>query len=631
MATTFQRLYPKSGNIGFDGGLHTKFNKRLILDNESPDNQNVIYGNGTVETREGTTKLNTTLVGSYICDGLYTRHDNNGTQTMVGWWDGSLYALNVTTFVAVASALSIYTGGSPVYAAEYENYMFFGNGASIPYKYNGAEFTRHGIYPPTTTMTVVSNSSGGSNLSGDYRYLVTWVNSNLVESDVSPIAGTFTAAGTAIYLSDIPVAPTSYGVNSRRIYRTEVGGTDFLRLATISDNTTTTYSDNIEDSSLGAEAPTDQGLPPNYSVIVYHQARIFVIDPATNLVKYSEVGNPYVFKVLSFVRPGDTSGDIPTGLAVYNNSVYILCKNSLWMVYMPSADDADWQLLRVKTSYGSKSPKSIFYYNDKIMFGAMQNDKFIGFSAVADLELDPSLTQMIGSVSGSDLKSQVIEPDMFDIVESKVSNISSIVYKNRAYITATYGSGASFNNRIFVFDFSIENLAKKQNFAWALWSGLNAADFTIYDGDLYYASSNATGFVYKMLDGTYNDDGAAIDSYYWTKEFKLEEGYWKDFRFANITYELPGDYYMNFTVRLNSDIADGTTEQIDLNPGGSLWGTFVWGRDDWGGGSTDIELKKPLGAYAGKSIQLKFDNQNKVDQKFKIISLNFIYNLKGRR
>jgi len=42
-------------------------------------------------------------------------------------------------------------------------------------------------------------------------------------------------------------------------------------------------------------------------------------------------------------------------------------------------------------------------------------------------------------------------------------------------------------------------------------------------------------------------------------------------------------------------------------------------------------MKFFLGAARGKRIQLYFSNQNTINQKFKIIGLNYSYNLKGRR
>ena len=631
--SNFQRIYPKGGKISLDGGYNTKFDRSIIMDEESPDCLNVIYDNARVQTRGGTSKLNTAAVGTFACDGLYTRHDNDGSESMVAWFGGSLYALSGTSFNTVASAQSIYSAGEQVYAAEYENYMFFGNGSGIPYKYADGEFTRHGIYSPTTTPSVATAATGSA-LTGDFRYKVTYVNSGAVESDAGSATSTFTAASENIALTSIPVGPASFGVASRRIYRTKAGGSTYYRVATISDNTTTTYEDATLDASLVTEEPDDQGVPPNYSVVVYHLGRLFVIDPATNLVKYSEVGNPYVFKTLSFRRIGDTTGDIPRMLAVYNGSLVVGCEKSTWIIYTPDATDTNWTDIRVVTPYGCKAPLSVMLYNNKLLFAACENGDFVGFAALSGASIDPSVSLLTRSQLGSDLKSNVIEPEMKQVPDGYQSQIAAMSYKNRGYITGPYGIGQATNNRMWYFDYSYENLGRKNKFAWAPWSGLSASQYTIYNNTLYYATDEETGFVYEMNTVQANDDGAAIDSYIWTKEFfgyHDDENWVKDWRWMNLYYNLEGAGDLSICVRIDSS-GETPTEIATLSLlGASIWDSFNWDAAEWDQAGTTTEKKLSLGAYRGKRIQFKFSNDNTAGVKFAIIGLRLTYNLRGLR
>jgi hypothetical protein len=625
-----QNIYPPKGRIYFDGGKNNAYERAYIADNESPDCLNVIFDNGSVQTRGGSQKFNTTTVGSYVCDGLYTRHDNVGVQTMCAWFNGTLYTWNATTFASITSSKSIYTAGTRVYAAEYENYIFFCNGSNTPYKYGGTSdtFTRHGVPAPTTTMTVATAGTGAA-LSGTYQYAYTYVNSNLVEGDLSPIGGPITLAGKNAALTGISVAPVSFGVESRRIYRTS--GTTYFRIATLNDNTTTTYEDAI--TTTGAEAPDDNGVPPNYSAIVYHQARLFCIDPTTNLIKYSELGNPYTFASTSFLRVGDNTFDIPKSLAVYDNSIVVFCVNNPWIIYMPDTTPGNWTIHRVRANYGTKSPFGHFKFNNKIMFPAIENDKLVGFAAIEGQTLAPSASLLTNSAIQSDMQSDKIDPDVFNIQEAYCSNIASIVYKSRGYTAVTYGDGQTTNNRIYVFDFE-RSRAKEQANSWVPWTGINANAFTILDGVLYCGTSTANGYVWELNTDTYADDGTAINSYYWTKEFSglnSEENIFKDFRYAQIFYEKSGDWNMGFTKRIDSDTGSGETQNIDLNPGGSLWGTMVWNRDNWGGGTSEGEDRVFLSPSRGKRIQFKFDNKNTVSSKFKVLGMQFVYNNKGMR
>jgi hypothetical protein len=264
----------------------------------------------------------------------------------------------------------------------------------------------------------------------------------------------------------------------------------------------------------------------------------------------------------------------------------------------------------------------------------MQNDKMVGFAAISGASIDPEATQLQVSVAGSDLKSDRIEPDIFDIQEAYVGNISAMVFKNKAYITVTDGVNNTTNNRVYIFDFSKINLSKKQDAAWSPLSGINAAQFTVYGGNLYYGSSTATGFVYRLEPGVYADDGAAINSYFWTKEFsglKGHENLQKDFRKIRLLVEKAGAYFMGLTYRVDSDKGDGVTQQVDLNPGSTIWNAYIWGMANWGGGSDQEEIPITLGQVTGKRLQLKFSNLNIANQRFKVLGLNYSYNIKGKR
>jgi uncharacterized phiE125 gp8 family phage protein len=89
-----------------------------------------------------------------------------------------------------------------------------------------------------------------------HRYGVTFVT-----ADGETELGTVTSAVTVsdktvngkVSLSAIPTGGSA--VTSRKIYRTVAGGSTYLLLTTLADNTTTTYTDNTADSGLGAQAP----------------------------------------------------------------------------------------------------------------------------------------------------------------------------------------------------------------------------------------------------------------------------------------------------------------------------------------------------------------------------------------
>ncbi len=629
---TFRVVYPAKGRLLLDGGLNSKFGRDIIDDSESPDCQNVRFEDGAVETRGGSTKLNTAAVGTFVGDSLYVRHTDTGSQTMIVFAGGSAHYLNVSTFITIPSAQSVYTAGTRWGAAEYENYLFAGNGGVVPYKYNG-DFTRHGIYPPTTTSTVASQAAGV--LTGEYNYKVTNVNTALVESDVGPATATFTAASGTLRVT-LPTFAASYGVAARRLYRSDAGA-GYRRVATISDNTTTTYDDNVATAVVagGVVAPTDAGVPVMYRVVLYHQNRLFIIEDANrNFIWYSELGNPYTFKATNFIKIGDATSDLAFGLEVYENNVLVRCANSIHLIYMPDTDPANWKPVRIESPYGSKSPWGAWRYEGNLAFPAIQSDKFVGFASLSGIGLNRDSTFLTVSTAGSDLISNAIEPEMFLVQEAYVENISSIVFKNRAYVAVTHGDAQTKNNRIWVFDFSASNLSKKKRYQWSPDVGVSPTQFAVYGGNLYFISSTSPCHVYQFETSTYADDGVAINSYLWTKEFSADNNpggnTFKDFRYVKMLVNQSGDYDMDFYHRVDSDLGGGNRENVDLNPGGSLWGTMKWGQA-WGGGTAEADKKIFLGSDRGERIQFKFSNQNAVGHKFKVHGIKFYYNEKGFR
>lgn len=110
----------------------------------------------------------------------------------------------------------------------------------------------------------VAVGSGSGNLNGTYQYLVTFRTGGVDGAHTLHASGE-TAAGTAsavvspvnqpVAVSAIPIGPP--GTIARNLYRTKAGGTVFYFLLALADNTTTTVTDNLPDSSLGTTtAPT---------------------------------------------------------------------------------------------------------------------------------------------------------------------------------------------------------------------------------------------------------------------------------------------------------------------------------------------------------------------------------------
>ncbi len=127
---------------------------------------------------------------------------------------------------------------------------------------------RQGGEPAPTAITAALAGLGTGALSnGSYRYLATYVTAD-GETEAGQISAAVTVADHTvngqIALTGIPIGGSA--VTSRKLYRTIAGGLTYLLLATLSDNTTSVYADNVADASLGVQAPvTNTTADPAYA------------------------------------------------------------------------------------------------------------------------------------------------------------------------------------------------------------------------------------------------------------------------------------------------------------------------------------------------------------------------------
>lgn len=110
---------------------------------------------------------------------------------------------------------------------------------------------------PTAPSVALAGAGAGSVTNGVHRYRVTFVTAD-GETEGGTISSAVTVADNSVNgkvsVTGIPLGGSL--VTSRKLYRTAAGGSTYLLLATLADNTTTSYTDNIADASLGAEAPS---------------------------------------------------------------------------------------------------------------------------------------------------------------------------------------------------------------------------------------------------------------------------------------------------------------------------------------------------------------------------------------
>ena len=170
---------------------------------------------------------------------------------------------------------------------------------------------------------------------GTFSYRVTYLTESGVESNAGPSSASIVATDQKISLSAIPVA-TDPQVIARRIYK-DTGGDELYRfVAELSDNVTTTYTDNLPNASIGSVTPPlagddlkDNTPPDRMNDVTVFANRIIGIsseDPTTLIV--TDPGAPEAARITEQLQVEEILVALRThafGLLVYGtDKVFLL-------------------------------------------------------------------------------------------------------------------------------------------------------------------------------------------------------------------------------------------------------------------------------------------------------------------
>lgn len=126
-----------------------------------------------------------------------------------------------------------------------------------------ARYLPSAVTPPSTAAAAALAGAGAGNIdNGTHSYKVQFKDTNgrfsVTNSASNSVNVVDKTTNGKISVSSIPVGPQNTA--ARLVYRTKAGGSTYFLLTTISDNVTTTYSDNTADASLGATYSAPQAI-----------------------------------------------------------------------------------------------------------------------------------------------------------------------------------------------------------------------------------------------------------------------------------------------------------------------------------------------------------------------------------
>jgi hypothetical protein len=176
-------------------------------------------------------------------------------------------------------ALTINSSGNPAFT-------YSSSSPAWDFGYTNFKFKQEN----TPAAPTVADSGVAGNPNGTYRYKIVFVTALGNTGSYANLSSQIVVASKQIDLSSIPVGTTGV-VTSRQIYRNATGSNIYKLVATIADNTTTTYRDNVADGSLGGTIAAFNTTGAKFSTGAAGTTDVMWLHPAGVIVSALSIGS----------------------------------------------------------------------------------------------------------------------------------------------------------------------------------------------------------------------------------------------------------------------------------------------------------------------------------------------------
>jgi hypothetical protein len=360
---------------------------------------------------------------------------------------------------------------------------------------------------PCDASGMVLTAGAAGNPNGTYSYAVKFVSALGVEGDILRYSGTATVSSTKILLTGIPLAPAGQDCSARHLYRIADGGAAYFLVASISDNLTTSYLDNLADSDLGPQM-LNQSFPnsplPPCRYWLAHAARVYAagcfattgpVTGSPNVLFVSDILDPTTARLSTDPTAVDQGGRFPlespaagtiTGLADHGNMPIVFTGGSLHV--FTGSQPSDFRLDPL-SAHGCCAHRSICSTQEELFWLASDGvwswriEGYVEFAATqrSYVRVSEKIRDRIDAIPASGL--------------AKASG----VYSDSRYWLAT-------PDQNLVYDLPLD--------AWYeddgnTWTQLAASVFTSDSRPRIYGAKRGTAQVWQLDTGT-TDNGSAI-------------------------------------------------------------------------------------------------------------------------
>lgn len=497
------------------GGLNTKFSPTKVPEDEASLSLNVKYSvDGAFGTRDGSTILNTTagipaqMSGAPKTLSLFNYSNSTGVNVQVITAGTAIkHSLSSPTNIVTGLSATLPHPDCETFVTNDDEYMIWGNGVDSNLKFNGTNYTNLSLpIPPPVTLNALA---AGILPPGNYDYYVSFARTSLgvivQESELSPLATITIPAGPNQQITlNVPICTETIlpGVvaqcNARVIYRKNNISGDIVRLtsgATILDNTTLTFTDNIPNASLSSVfANFNNSTTPKSKVFEEYLGRLIVVDAANPTdVYYSPVGQPWnvVLDPILFDGPVRCIKRI-FGATIFGTD------RSIWVL---NGDIATNSPRRVSSAIGILNNRCAVGQDSGVLYILSTNYKVYALTAT-DFSQD--------QIRLSNPLSLKVDPifEQINAVYPEEPCMESFTPPASSEVVISVPVGMATNNVLLVYNEAQSILKAKP--VWQIYNNINASALRHMpiSNEIALASGDYNGFLWRLEDPSKNGDGA---------------------------------------------------------------------------------------------------------------------------
>lgn len=204
-------------------------------------------------------------------------------------------------------------------------------------------------------------TTSGGVLNGTYSYRIVYETIDGLLSNAGPISASVTlpVGGGSIVLNNIPVSSDPQVIR-RRIYRTVGDGSEYSYVATIEDNSTTSFTDAVPDGSLLPLPPPEAGRddfdnspPPWANLVQVWRRTVFLSgDPLNpNILYFSAPDDPEAFPLINAF---ELDSRITSIFSNYLGFI-VVTEDSVWRIL---GENPNFILEKISDGIGSVGPRA---------------------------------------------------------------------------------------------------------------------------------------------------------------------------------------------------------------------------------------------------------------------------------